>query len=241
MREPLLSCADKTQVIDTVTLGDAQELDGREEADDADKTQVIDTATPLNAEDPKASGVDETNSFKLIDEDDSGFIDDAAELQDIEEAEDEEPRANPPTSRRPRMTRLTTPNVRRSMRPLPRIDIAQSGGSDSLASEQTRKIDLNAANTVDLSGFERLVDSSYVPPARSWRSGDTMELPKIEGGSRLPRRNTSRPTPRRKRRNARLPVEPARSLRSSLWLSSPQRQSASLIRWSFGAERPCPM
>lgn len=67
------------------------------------------------------------------------------------------------------------------MRPCRASTIAQSGGSDSLASEQTRKIDLNAANTVDLSGFERLVDSSYVPPARSWRSGDTMELPKIEG------------------------------------------------------------
>ena len=50
---PLLSCADKTQVIDAVALGDAQELDGREEANDADKTQVIDAATPLNAEDPK--------------------------------------------------------------------------------------------------------------------------------------------------------------------------------------------
>lgn len=177
---PLLSCADKTQVIDAVAIGDAQELDGREEADDADKTQVIDAATPLNAEDPKASGVDETNSFALIDEDDSDFIDDAAELQDIEEAEDEELGQ---TSDEQAASHDAIDDAEREAldEALPRIDIAQSGGSDSLASEQTRKIDLNAANTVDLSGFERLVDSSYVPPARSWRSGDTMELPKIEG------------------------------------------------------------
>ena len=176
---PLLSCADKTQVIDAVAIGDAQELDGREEADDADKTQVIDAATPLNAEDPKASGVDETNSFALIDEDDSDFIDDAAELQDIEEAEDEELGQ---TSDEQAASHDAIDDAEREAldEALPRIDIAQSGGSDSLASEQTRKIDLNAANTVDLSGFERLVDSSYVPPARSWRSGDTMELPKIE-------------------------------------------------------------
>ena len=177
---PLLSCADKTQVIDAVAIGDAQELDGRKEADDADKTQVIDAATPLNAEDPKASGVDETNSFALIDEDDSDFIDDAAELQDIEEAEDEELGQ---TSDEQAASHDAIDDAEREAldEALPRIDIAQSGGSDSLASEQTRKIDLNAANTVDLSGFERLVDSSYVPPARSWRSGDTMELPKIEG------------------------------------------------------------
>ena len=177
---PLLSCADKTQVIDAVALGDAQELDGRKEANDADRTQVIDAATPLNAEDPKASGVDENNSFKLIDEDDSDFIDDAAELQDIEEAEDEELGQ---TSDGQAASHDAIDDAEREAldEALPRIDIAQSGGSDSLASEQTRKIDLNAANTVDLSGFERLVDSSYVPPARSWRSGDTMELPKIEG------------------------------------------------------------
>ena len=177
---PLLSCADKTQVIDAVALGDAQELDGRKEADDADKTQVIDAATPLNAEDPKASGVDETNSFKLVDEDDSDSIDDAAELHDIEEAEDEELGKTPDEQA---ASHDASDDAEREAldEALPRIDIAQSGGSDSLASEQTRKIDLNAANTVDLSGFERLVDSSYVPPARSWRSGDTMELPKIEG------------------------------------------------------------
>ena len=156
---PLLSCADKTQVIDAVAIGDAQELDGRKEADDADKTQVIDAATPLNAEDPKASGVDETNSFALIDEDDSDFIDDAAELQDIEEAEDEELGQ---TSDEQATSHDAIDDAEREAldEALPRIDIAQSGGSDSLASEQTRKIDLNTmsgsarvALPADIRGF----------------------------------------------------------------------------------------
>lgn len=38
--------------------------------------------------------------------------------------------------------------------------------------------------TADLSGIDEcLVDASYVPPAAAWRSGDTMELPRIDGSS----------------------------------------------------------
>lgn len=41
-----------------------------------------------------------------------------------------------------------------------------------------------AARTADLTGIDEcLVDASYVPPAASWRSGDTMELPRVEGAS----------------------------------------------------------
>lgn len=50
-----------------------------------------------------------------------------------------------------------------------------------LSSDKTQVINIDSAKTADLSGLERLVDSSYVPPERGWRSGDTMELPKIEG------------------------------------------------------------
>ena len=64
---------------------------------------------------------------------------------------------------------------------LPRIDRGEAERIDSLSSEKTQIIDLDGSKTADFSGFERLVDSSYVPPARSWRAGDTMELPKIEG------------------------------------------------------------
>ncbi|WP_165056590.1 MULTISPECIES: PASTA domain-containing protein [unclassified Adlercreutzia] len=39
---------------------------------------------------------------------------------------------------------------------------------------------ISAEVTADLSGLERLVDSSYVPPSSSGRAGDTMELPRIE-------------------------------------------------------------
>ncbi|OUO91505.1 penicillin-binding protein [Gordonibacter sp. An230] len=36
----------------------------------------------------------------------------------------------------------------------------------------------------DLTGIDEcLVDASYVPPAASWRSGDTMEMPRVEGDS----------------------------------------------------------
>ena len=38
----------------------------------------------------------------------------------------------------------------------------------------------SAEITADLSGLERLVDSSYVPPAYSGRTGDTMQLPRID-------------------------------------------------------------
>lgn len=40
--------------------------------------------------------------------------------------------------------------------------------------------DLSSSQTVDFSGLETIVDSSYVPPAPSARTGDTMRLPKIE-------------------------------------------------------------
>lgn len=63
---PLLSSADKTQVIDAVTLSDIQDPDGCEEAYDADKTQVIDAAAPLNTEDPMVSCTDETSSIEQI-------------------------------------------------------------------------------------------------------------------------------------------------------------------------------
>lgn len=40
--------------------------------------------------------------------------------------------------------------------------------------------DIDPRQTADLSGLEKLVDSSYVPPEQSARMGNTMELPKVE-------------------------------------------------------------
>lgn len=40
---------------------------------------------------------------------------------------------------------------------------------------------VDATPTLDTSGFdEYLLDSTYVPPKKSWKSGDTMEMPRVE-------------------------------------------------------------
>lgn len=57
---------------------------------------------------------------------------------------------------------------------------------DSVADEADRMFgmrrgeELSAEVTADLSGLERLVDSSYVPPRMSARTGDTMQMPRID-------------------------------------------------------------
>lgn len=43
------------------------------------------------------------------------------------------------------------------------------------------KKDNDIMNNADLSGFDEcVVDSCYIPPRTSWRSGDTMEMPRVE-------------------------------------------------------------
>ncbi len=49
---------------------------------------------------------------------------------------------------------------------------------DSL-SEEFDFSDVDTSQTADLSGLEKLVDSSYVPPRQSGRLGNTMELPAV--------------------------------------------------------------
>ncbi len=54
--------------------------------------------------------------------------------------------------------------------------------------------------TADLSGLDEcLVDSSYVPPKASWRSGDTMEMPRIEGASEPRQKDYRAPDPNKKK------------------------------------------
>lgn len=62
---------------------------------------------------------------------------------------------------------------------VPEIDLHEASPDHS--GDKTQVIRIDSAKTADLSGLERLVDSSYVPPSPNWRSGDTMELPRIEG------------------------------------------------------------
>ena len=55
--------------------------------------------------------------------------------------------------------------------------------------------------TADLSGLDEcLVDSSYSPPQKSWRSGDTMEMPRIDGKPAPKQKEFRAPDPNAKKR-----------------------------------------
>lgn len=57
--------------------------------------------------------------------------------------------------------------------------------------------------TADLSGIDEcLVDSSYVPPQTSWRSGDTMSMPRVEGQTTPKQKEFRAPDPRKKKGGA---------------------------------------
>lgn len=58
----------------------------------------------------------------------------------------------------------------------------------------------SAAVTADLSGLDEcLVDSGYTPPAAAWRSGDTMEMPRVEGKAAPKQKEFRAPDPREKK------------------------------------------
>ncbi|MBU5404460.1 PASTA domain-containing protein [Paraeggerthella hongkongensis] len=60
--------------------------------------------------------------------------------------------------------------------------------------------DFEAGRTADLSGLDEcLVDSNYVPPQSSWRSGGTMEMPRIEGGAAPKQKEFRAPDPNAKK------------------------------------------
>ena len=86
---------------------------------------------------------------------------------------------------------------------VPAIDVAEDKGPADYSSDKTQVINIDSAKTADLSGLERLVDSSYVPPAPSWRSGDTMELPKIEGEPPKAQREFKAPDPAEEKKRSR--------------------------------------
>ena len=86
---------------------------------------------------------------------------------------------------------------------VPAIDVAEEKGPADYSSDKTQVINIDSAKTADLSGLERLVDSSYVPPAPSWRSGDTMELPKIEGEPPKAQREFKAPDPAEEKKRSR--------------------------------------
>ena len=86
---------------------------------------------------------------------------------------------------------------------IPVVDVAEEKAPVDYSSDKTQVINIDSAKTADLSGLERLVDSSYVPPAPSWRSGDTMELPKIEGEPPKAQREFKAPDPAEEKKRSR--------------------------------------
>lgn len=61
--------------------------------------------------------------------------------------------------------------------------------------------DADPDRTADLSGLDEcLVDSSYSPPRKSWSSGDTMEMPRIEGKPAPKQKEFRAPDPNAKKR-----------------------------------------
>ncbi|MDO4291143.1 MAG: PASTA domain-containing protein [Eggerthellaceae bacterium] len=67
--------------------------------------------------------------------------------------------------------------------PVPAVPLVAQADADTVFAEARAMFgpkELSAEVTADLTGLERLVDSSYVPPAPSSRAGDTMEMPRID-------------------------------------------------------------
>lgn len=74
------------------------------------------------------------------------------------------------------------------------IDDAPAAGKGRQAASPS------AAVTADLSGLDEcLVDSGYTPPAAAWRSGDTMEMPRVEGKAAPKQKEFRAPDPREKK------------------------------------------
>ena len=65
-------------------------------------------------------------------------------------------------------------------------DVARDMFPGRFNTDRVKPVSANADATADLTGLEKLVDSSYVPPAYSGRAGDTMEMPALgtQGASR---------------------------------------------------------
>ena len=92
---------------------------------------------------------------------------------------------------------------------LPAIDVAgvnvdEDGNAydfDSLDEDAPSERDaVDPGRTADLSGLDEcLVDSSYVPPQASWRSGDTMEFPRVEGQAAPKQKEVRAPDPNKKK------------------------------------------
>ena len=161
------------------------EEDGEDELGEDTEEEPDDGADNLTGDGAASDGADETPS----DEEPAGSGEETAD-----EKSDADPEAAP--SRSGRLHALDPARV-------PVIDVTGEKDPADYSSDKTQVINIDAAKTADLSGLERLVDSSYVPPAPSWRSGDTMELPKIEGEPPKAQREFKAPDPVEEKKRSR--------------------------------------
>ncbi len=202
---PLTGPSDKTVVLPALT--------GQGESGaDSPKADADAAATALERELERV-GEDELDDFTDVDEEiveaevsldeygdaaaEAAFADDEEDGEGEELAADEpEPKIASAASHSGRVHALDPARV-------PVIDVTGEGTPVSSSSDETQVINIDSAKTADLSGLERLVDSSYVPPAPSWRSGDTMELPKIEGEPPKQQREFKAPDPNEEKKRSR--------------------------------------
>lgn len=78
----------------------------------------------------------------------------------------------------------------------------ETGGIEqaAAAAQKTRALERPTSGGVQLAeGEERLVDPDYVAPQASWRSGDTMEMPRIDGKEAPQQKEYRAPDPRKKK------------------------------------------
>ncbi|WP_241963667.1 PASTA domain-containing protein [Gordonibacter sp. 28C] len=80
-------------------------------------------------------------------------------------------------------------------------DIDDADPADARAEDEGRDARVpSAAVTADLSGLDEcLVDPGYTPPQAAWRSGGTMEMPRVEGKAAPKQKEFRAPDPREKK------------------------------------------
>lgn len=76
-------------------------------------------------------------------------------------------------------------------------DAAGDKDAGNEPSVTARLAEQDAARSLD---DERLVDADYTPPQAAWRSGDTMEMPRVEGQEKPQQKEFRAPDPREKKK-----------------------------------------
>lgn len=75
----------------------------------------------------------------------------------------------------------------------------EAADDEQAASQKTRALERPAGAARPSEDEERLVDPDYVAPSASWRSGDTMEMPRVDGKEAPQQKEYRAPDPRKKK------------------------------------------